>query len=748
MKKNRYALAALIGCLVLLGACSKNEQASSPSAPPAVAASSASALPAIPPRAAQPIVQPAWLRERLPEHTVAYLRIPSAWGLLSAPNGRPLDPALASEPHARILATLREAVAKDQTIAQSGVGPALNLLLGALDSPVEIIGIDGSDRLGPTTVSLLTAQLAIGGVQELNARFAALAQQGTPLLKAPLDAEGKGELATGGFMRFDAASRRLFALIGLTAAPATLEQTLEQLKQTRSHRLQEIERQIDNSGQGLFGWMNLKGLAGIALSQVQEGPGAALQRDLLNKIETLAFGWGTVDGRGRLQVRVEAPQAKLLGYLAARQYRTDIKTAGKPRWTFTMLLPDSERLTAFENNLPADFGAEIAEKYREALATLQQQYGIVPANLLKLLGPELISFEDGSGSFSALRVNDLPAFHQQLDDLAKRFNWRLETLKVAKAEVRHLVIPGMKTNQNQAAVEAASPDGAALLALLERLNTHLYWVEEGPWLVFAEVPQPLVDRAASTLDTDLGGWLKQSQGYVPESALLGISSVTRNAQREVYYGYLGGLQLLGDLFGVSVSLADMPTAGTLKLPIEGAIGLAVDATPDRLGFSINYEQSPVEMLLAADGNAMTGVMVAGILAAIAIPAYEDFTVRSQVASVLAETDSLKAAVATYYATKKQLPKSDSDLELRFEGGSAKYLEGYGIDGGVIVLAFGDQADAAIKEHTLLLTPYLDANGRLTWVCGYAGPPAGAKPLVGAVEYANDIPPKYLPAGCR
>jgi uncharacterized small protein (DUF1192 family) len=743
---HQLALAGVVAC-ILLGACGRNEQASTSAPAPVPVSTPVPASAPLPPRAAQAIVQPAWLRERLPEHTVAYLRIPSAWGLLSAPNGRPLDPALASEPHARIVAALREAVRKDKTIADTGLAPALTLLLGDLDAPVEIAVVDGNDTLNPaSSTALLSTRLNIASVGDLNARLAALGEE-SRLLKAPLDAEGKGALVNGGFVRFDAASRRLYALVGMMATPALMDPLLEQLKQTRPHRLHDIERQIDNSGQGLFGWVNLKGLAGMASAQLPNEPGSALVRDLLDKSQSLAFGWGTVDGRGRLQIRLEAPQAKLLGYLAARQYRTDIKTAGKPRWVISLMLPDSERLTAFESNLVADFGEEAAKEYRDAIALLGQQYGVVPVEWLKLVGPELIGFEDANGRFSALRVNDRPAFYHKLDELGQRFHWRRETLKVGKAEVQHLTIPGMGVNQDDKSDDAADKD-AAFLALVARMNTHLYWVENGSWLVFGEVPQALADRAASELDTELGHWLKQSQGYAPEHALLGVSAVTRNAQREVYYAYLGGLQMLGDLLGAPISLADMPSAGTLKLPVEGAIGLALDATPDRVGLSIQYEQTPVEILLGGDGNAMTGVVMAGIVAAIAIPAYQDYAVRAQVGGVLAETGSLEQAVAAYYAKHKKLPKSDDELKLRFEGDSAKYLEGYGIDGGAIVLYFGDQADAAIKEHALLLTPYLGADGRLVWVCGNASAPAGAKPLAEATEYANDIPEKYLPGYCR
>src|SRR5512141_1080188 len=57
-------------------------------------------------RANAQISQPGWLRERLPEHTVAYARIPSLWGMLSAPDGRPLDAALVDEQHVQIIAKL------------------------------------------------------------------------------------------------------------------------------------------------------------------------------------------------------------------------------------------------------------------------------------------------------------------------------------------------------------------------------------------------------------------------------------------------------------------------------------------------------------------------------------------------------------------------------------------------------------------------------------------------------------------
>lgn len=753
MKPYRQLAVAGVLASSLFVACSNNEpaKASTPApASPAPAAALPVATPApapqLPAKAAQAIVQPAWLRERLPDHTVAYLRVPSIWGLLSAPNGRALDGALASEAHARIIGAFQDAVKKDPAIARLGLAPALTLGLYELDSPLEVAVLDPSDQLNlPTSMMLLSAHLNLASVADFNQRLAELGPQAN-VLKAPLDAEGRGALAAGGLVRFDAAQRRLFVLAGLGVTPPALDQVLGQLGQTRAHPMHEVERRIDTSGQGLFGWIGLKGLSGLAAQQLPDAPGVVLLRDLLDKGQSLAFGWGTVDGRGRLQVRLDVPQAKLLSYLAAKAYRTDLKTAGKPSWLVSLMLPDAERLAAFENALGADFGEAAAKAYQDAKATMAQHSGLVLADWLKLVGPEFFIFEDANGYFGALRVSDFPALYAKLDELGQRFGWRRETLKVGGVDVQHLTIPS-GTDQ-PALVEDTDTQEAAFATLYARVNNHFYWTDNGPWMLFADVPQALSDRAASSLDTELGPWLKQSQGYAPDQTLVGVSVLTRNAQRQMYHAYLAGLQVLGDMLGSPISLAGMPSARTLQLPVDGALGATLEVSPNHLGLSLGYEQSPAEFILASQGGLMMGAALAGIAAAVAIPAYQDYQARAQVASVLAEVGPMQLAMAEYYRTHGAMPNSDDDLELTFTSEAAQYLEAYGISEGAIVLYFGDQAAGPLAEHSLLLTPYLGADGGLAWVCGNAAPPAGAKPLAGEGEYNTDLPEQYLPSTCR
>ena len=69
-------------------------------------------------------------------------------------------------------------------------------------------------------------------------------------------------------------------------------------------------------------------------------------------------------------------------------------------------------------------------------------------------------------------------------------------------------------------------------------------------------------------------------------------------------------------------------------------------------------------------------------------------------------------------------------------------------GNLFVGLGGDEADAAIKGLSLLLTPHAGADGRLVWVCGNATPPAGARALVESTEYVNDVHEMYLTRDCR
>ena len=126
---------------------------------------------------------------------------------------------------------------------------------------------------------------------------------------------------------------------------------------------------------------------------------------------------------------------------------------------------------------------------------------------------------------------------------------------------------------------------------------------------------------------------------------------------------------------------------------------------------------------------MIVVAIIGILAAVALPAYQDYTIRAQTSEVMALTQGAKVAVSETFQTTGTLP--DSDADAGFDGAAGKYTASVEIGAdGVITSKAGGEANAAIAGDTITLTPEEDASGVLVWTCG------------GSIEA------KYRPASCR
>ena len=150
---------------------------------------------------------------------------------------------------------------------------------------------------------------------------------------------------------------------------------------------------------------------------------------------------------------------------------------------------------------------------------------------------------------------------------------------------------------------------------------------------------------------------------------------------------------------------------------------------------------------------MIVVAIIGILAAIAIPAYQDYTIRSQVTEGLNLASAAKAAVAETFANTGVWPAALANAGIE-NAPSGKYVDNITIVDGTIVIEFGNQANAAIGEDTLSLKPFLSANLDVVWVCGRNDAPAtatdgnAAEGIAASGAVATTILDKYLPQTCR
>lgn len=133
---------------------------------------------------------------------------------------------------------------------------------------------------------------------------------------------------------------------------------------------------------------------------------------------------------------------------------------------------------------------------------------------------------------------------------------------------------------------------------------------------------------------------------------------------------------------------------------------------------------------------MIVVAIIGILAAIAIPAYQDYTIRAQVSEGLNLAGGAKVAVTEYYQDRGTLPADNPTAGLAAAGDiEGNYVASVGVAAGVVTVTYSNvapqSANAAINGQTLILTPDTTNPGSVAWDCT-----------------GGTVVDKHRPAACR
>ena len=129
---------------------------------------------------------------------------------------------------------------------------------------------------------------------------------------------------------------------------------------------------------------------------------------------------------------------------------------------------------------------------------------------------------------------------------------------------------------------------------------------------------------------------------------------------------------------------------------------------------------------------MIVVAIIGILAAVALPAYQDYTVRAKTSEVVLAASGGKTAVADAYQTLGHMPANISSAG--FTSQSSPYVSSVGYSTGATntgtITATASAKETKISNQDITLAGTADAEGVITWVC------------------SGSINPKYKPANCR
>ena len=124
---------------------------------------------------------------------------------------------------------------------------------------------------------------------------------------------------------------------------------------------------------------------------------------------------------------------------------------------------------------------------------------------------------------------------------------------------------------------------------------------------------------------------------------------------------------------------------------------------------------------------MIVVAIIGILAAIAIPAYQDYTIRTKVSEAMVIGSATKTAVSEYYVSQSTFPTNNSQAGI---GNTiqSQYVSGVTVSNGVISVAL--VSTAVGTGGNMVFTPSF-ANGTVDWVCTN-----------------STVLAKYRPSNCR
>lgn len=667
------------------------------------------------PRTVQPaapglISQQPRLREILPQNAFAYLRIPNPWGLLGAPKGNVYSQAVGSRPYAEAVAGMRSGFVENLLPeAPPPIQSVLRLLMDQIRSPLEIAVMAPANPQSPMPDLLISAALAADDLQTANEILSAIAQPESGIeLNIPLGPDGSGMLLAQGLplqSYFAVAEKRLYLSLGnLGPTPQPLNQWVAAQQPVADHPMYAAEQDIDAGGQGLFLWA-----APGPLTQTLEQMGMAEEVAMVRafgggEAKAVAAGFGSSNGKQRLKLLLDMPLVGFRTFLPMIDANPTLQTAGEPQLALMLGLPDPADLANFENNLLGMADPEQIQAYQEGKQVFQSELGFSVEQLLAAFGDELMLIQDQAGYYLALRLRDPALYEQILARLLERFAPPYETRQLLGHTYHHLALPGMEP-----AVEEADP----LSRRLAQLPSHLYWTLEGDYLLLSNLPQTLMDYHLITHRVSLADWLRDTQGMNPNGALVLGTTRSRGTPRLMYGVNLWILSTLGDLTGRPVDLFSLPTPRELNLPDSGALGIQIASSREQLAVELVFESSPVELLMA--GGGITSLTTAGILAAIAIPAYADYTTRAEIAGELAQVQQVKQEVLAFYITQGRFPNAEEadNLLAQMPLSDSMYLSLEPDKGIIGAEIYGAGLDG---ENRLILTPQIDAGGALLWRC--------------------------------
>jgi type IV pilus assembly protein PilA len=146
---------------------------------------------------------------------------------------------------------------------------------------------------------------------------------------------------------------------------------------------------------------------------------------------------------------------------------------------------------------------------------------------------------------------------------------------------------------------------------------------------------------------------------------------------------------------------------------------------------------------------MIVIAIVGILAAIALPAYQDYTVRAKISEGMVNLAEAKTTIAEFYSANNRMPADAANAGINTNPStdivaSILYESSSNLPLLTAVIREAIIPNGSGGDYHFVLSGITQAGNRIIWTCK----PTESLSDYGTSNATNEMAPKYLPANCR